>query len=218
MDLNVRNLPAALRNYEEIKDKLYLQAVSTEAYKDRLVGLPHRELEDMSILFRILLKEEESGLVSAVITREMLDDYGISEEQLFADACASQEGRCRIRPLSEVLTECDPSFAGEDACGEMLYVATNDRACFGSGVIAQPGFLEEAARILGGSFYVLPSSIHEVILLKEDGSILPKELYHVVCGINASVVDPAEKLTDNVYRYDEEKKTFQQMYRGFLIL
>ena len=69
----------------------------------------------------------------------------------------------------------------------------------GAGVIAYPNFFEDAAEKLGGDFYVLPSSIHEVLLVRDNGEMTAKDLEALVREVNATQVAPEEQLTDHVY-------------------
>lgn len=86
----------------------------------------------------------------------------------------------------------------------MLYVATNGKRYYGATVILDKDFLAMAAERIGGSYYILPSSIHEVMLLSCGGdAALPlSELAQMVSEINATKVAPEDVLSNTVYRYD----------------
>jgi len=90
-----------------------------------------------------------------------------------------------------------------------MLVATVEGAFMGASVIQYPGFMEQAAEKIGGDFFVLPSSIHEVLLIPDDGSADYHELAAMVQTINETQVAPAERLSDNVYHYDKEDKVFE---------
>lgn len=81
---------------------------------------------------------------------------------------------------------------------------TNDNNMFGASIVAFPERLLEYQRQVGGKVFVLPSSIHEVILLKDDGYSDMDELRQMVRGINKGVVADEETLSDNVYRIGED--------------
>jgi hypothetical protein len=90
-----------------------------------------------------------------------------------------------------------------------LFLATNNKALYGASVIAIPGFLDQAAEKLGGSFYILPSSIHEVLLLRNDQEMDVRELEDMVQNVNEQIVSPEEQLSDRVYHYDAQEKVFE---------
>ena len=90
-----------------------------------------------------------------------------------------------------------------------LFVATTESKMYGAAVIAQPDFMDNAAGVLKGDYYILPSSLHEVLLFRDDGLTDYKELEAMVRAINASEVQPADRLTDSVYHYDAGERLFE---------
>ena len=90
-----------------------------------------------------------------------------------------------------------------------MFVAGVSDNIHGAGVIAYPNFFEDAAEKLGGDFYVLPSSIHEVLLVRDNGEMTAKDLEAMVREVNATQVAPEEQLTDHVYHYDSKEHVFE---------
>lgn len=76
-------------------------------------------------------------------------------------------------------------------------------------MIAQPDFMDNAAGILKGDFFVLPSSLHEVLLFRDDGMTDYRGLEEMVRIINETEVQPADRLTDTVYHYDASERIFE---------
>lgn len=87
-----------------------------------------------------------------------------------------------------------------------VFVTTVPDAINGAGVIAYPDFMEQVVAKLGGDFFDLPSSIHEIILLPDDGQVKAAELKTMVMEINEAEVRPEDRLSDNVYHYDNREK------------
>ena len=83
---------------------------------------------------------------------------------------------------------------------------SNDRRAYGAACLLYPGVLEVIAEKEGCSFYILPSSVHEVILLPDDGEIVPDELKKMVAEVNRSYVAAEEVLTDSIYYFNMQKK------------
>ena len=90
-----------------------------------------------------------------------------------------------------------------------LYVATTEREMYGAGVLAVPSFFDDAAEKLDGNFYVLPSSVHEILLLPDRFAPEPQLLKEMVQDVNANEVDPKDRLSDNVYHYDAKERIFE---------
>ena len=66
--------------------------------------------------------------------------------------------------------------------------------------------LEEIGQKTGSDFFILPSSIHEVLLLPDTGREDSKGLKKVISEVNRTQVAPEEVLSDTLYRYDREEK------------
>ena len=92
---------------------------------------------------------------------------------------------------------------------EQMYVATTPDKIHGAGVLAYQDFMDQAAERAGGDFFILPSSIHEILIVPDDGNATLSQLQDMVREVNATQVAPEEKLTDNVYHYDSKDKIFE---------
>ncbi|MCF0185898.1 MAG: hypothetical protein HUJ98_05360 [Bacteroidaceae bacterium] len=246
-----------LMNYELLKDTIMCQVIPVKGNEEMLSTLPHQQMEDIAVVYRFNVGRDDNGIASILINNEMLDRYGVTKEQLFADAeiSAPLKEPVSIRTMTEVLmdmmgeefgefmgdigaadaianapemrppvikgmTEILKEMMGEEMFDlleqtmqpdgtEMLYVATTPDKINGAGILAYPEFMAQAAEQLNGSFFVLPSSRHEVILVKDDGAIEAESLQAMVCQVNATEVSAVDKLTDSVYHYDCDSKVFE---------
>ena len=89
-------------------------------------------------------------------------------------------------------------------------ILTNEQALFGAGSLFYPGLLDDIASQVGGNFFVLPSSVHETIILSDDGMTDRKALESMVQEINEMVVAPEDKLSDYVYHYDAKDHVLEK--------
>lgn len=196
-------------DYESIKDRIFLELVSAQRNDDMLKNVPHVDMEDLSLIYRLDFGKDNYGSCrSAVITDAMLKSFGVSAEQFHEDAIRNAEKSrpASLRTLAETLglpPEMTP--AGVPA----LYVATCGDTLFGAAVIGYKNFMDMAAERIGGDFYVLPSSLHEVLLLKDDGRSDIHELESMVRAVNSTEVRPEDQLSDNVYHYDAQARVFE---------
>lgn len=207
----------SLTDYEQMKDKLAMEVVAADRNADLLAKVPHQEMEDMAVVYRFVMESDENGRASILVSNDLLDKMGVTPEQLHADALenAPELRPAVIKGMSEVMMD----MMGEDAHemfgidefpqDEMMYVATVPDKISGAGVIAYQEFMDQAAEKLGGDFYILPSSIHEVLLVKDDGAVNFNDLKSMVEDVNATQVAPEEKLTDSVYHYDSKEHIFE---------
>ena len=214
---NVPSVDASeLTNYEVMKEKLSIEVISAETNAELLTKVPHESMEDMAVVYRFVLESNDTGRASILVTNDMIDHMGVTHEQLKADAL---ENAPEIRPaviqgMSEVMREMMGPEAFEmfglpEEQEEMMYVATVPDKNSGAGVLAYQDFMDQAAEKLGGDFYILPSSIHEILLVPDNGDKAADDLRDMVREVNATQVSPEEKLTDNVYHYDSKEHIFE---------
>lgn len=196
-----------LRDYFSVKDRLFIELVGSYTSKENLQSIPHQEIEDLSMICRLVLSNDDRGLSSMIVDQNMLNMFGVSKEQLFRDALEASERHfpsrlqtmgnalSAIMPLEEPALEFDSEFP--------MYIASNDHSLFGAGVVMYPGFLEQAREKIGVDLFLLPSSLHEMIIVPDNGIVNLSDLEQMVHDVNRSdALTPEDLLSDHVYHYD----------------
>lgn len=207
--------------FEQVKSKIVFKLVNQEKNRKLLEQVPHRDVLDLSLVFYVLLDLNAKGTASMLILNEHLESWGVEEQELYPLACENvmrllparffamkdlvnrlmAEGRTGVLDLLE-----HPEYLPKD----MMYVLTNPESSYGAATIMYPGVLEHVGMILKESFFILPSSIHEVILVPVSQGMTAEELSNMVCEVNDSQVEYEEQLSDHVYYYSWEKKVLEQ--------
>ena len=184
-----------ISDYSLVKEQLETELIPIETNTQVLEKIPHRRFLDRALIPRIC-----TVAGSVLITNDLLSRWGISEERLIDDAVgnASKEYALQIRNIFDYLDIREPVF----------YIAGTGRR-FGASVMAYPGFIEEAAKTCKGAFYIIPSSIDEVLLFPETPDTDPQVLKDMVRSVNRETLKPEERLSDTVYYYDGEKIRIQ---------
>lgn len=199
-------------SYEQAKDMLFPELIPQKGNEALLSAHPHDKVEDLAVLYRLDLHSGDGTMMSARVTQGLLDAFGVSAEQMKKDALehAPQTHPATFRSMEEVMSAMMGMPMPEQDLGQpKLYVASTESMNRGAGVIAYPDFLQEASEKMGGSFFILPSSIHELLFLRDDGDITRQELASMVRSVNAAEVSPAEQLSNNVYHYDGKDRVFE---------
>lgn len=200
-------------DYEKVKDNTYLRLVPGDS--PILGDTPHKKVEDMALVVSIALVDfsDENGKSVVVVSKPLMEMYGIDEQQLFADAEKNSLSYEPVvfTPLGDMIknliqAENLPDPADE---GIIAYIATNRSGFHGASVVSYPDFCEKAAETMGGSFYLLPSSVHEFILIKDDGTPKAKDLNKMIKNVNETVLEPRDFLSNQCYHYDAKSKTLE---------
>lgn len=195
-----------VRNYEGIKGKIIYRLINKEANEKLLADMPYVPYLDLAIIFYVLLEAGIYGTATMPVKTEHLKLWNITKAEVYEQACQNTERLLpyEFRSMRSVLKE----MAGieEPEGEEVLYVMSNHLRSFGAVSILYPGRLEEAGEYLGEDFYVLPSSVHEMILVKKSAASGKAFLSAMVTEINATQVDTEEVLSNRAYYYDRAHK------------
>ena len=141
------------------------------------------------------------------ITNALMDTAGLTADELTEKAKANALKDMTVRSLSAVMREMaglpyDPDL---DDVGMPLYIVSNGTNQFGTGVLAagKAAYLRIADALGESEIFILPSSLHEVLAVPDDGQFTFQELLEMVTEINASVVAPQDILSNNVYHFSK---------------
>ena len=199
-----------MENYEAVKNRLVMQLVPVKGNEDMLNTIPHRVVDDLAVVYRVEMSYTRDGSASAVLTNKILEGFGITEEQLHQDAVKSQEALhpAVLKNMTDIMKEMmGDAFDEEES---PMWVASNEAGFQGASVVEIPEFMNQSAEKLGGDFFVIPSSIHEVLFIRDDGSFEKPYLEDMLRSVNATNVTPAEYLSDSLYHYDSEGRVFEK--------
>ena len=167
-------------SYEQAKDMLFPELIPQKGNEALLSAHPHDKVEDLAVLYRLDLHSGDGTMMSARVTQGLLDAFGVSAEQMKKDALehAPVTHPASFRSMEEVLSEMMGGMPvpTPDDGQPRLYVASTETMNRGAGVLAYPDFLQEASEKIGGNFFILPSSIHELLFLKDTGEITSRSL------------------------------------------
>lgn len=199
-----------IEKYENVKDHLVMQMVPIKGNEDILKTIPHRIVDDLAVVYRVEMAHMMAGAASALLTNTIMQNFGITEEQLHQDAVRSQVSL--HPPVLKNMTEVMKEMMGDlfDDNESPMWVATNDGGIQGASVVEIPEFMEQSAEKLGGDFFVIPSSVHEVLFIRDDGSFSKEHLEEMLRDVNSTNVAPADYLSDSLYHYDSEGQVFEK--------
>ena len=196
-------------DFDEIKKDLRSSLIPVMGNEEWLKDVPHKKIEDLALIYRLdFISNDEpfQKTTRVTVTNEIVENLGMSDRQFMekADSVIPENDPPVLRNLTDVL-----GISGGDDAAPQIIVATNSTSREGAGVIHYQGVLDKATELLQGDFMVLPSSIHEVLLLKDDGRMTVEDLKEMVHSVNNDVVDPLDQLSDQVYHYDSREKVFE---------
>ncbi|QNM05294.1 DUF5688 family protein [Qiania dongpingensis] len=216
---------ALFQDFERLKGKIAFRLINRAANKTLLEDLPFIPFLDLAVVFYFTIENDFIGSSTALIHKRHMELWETSAEELYLLAFSNTRSHygCEIRPMDQLIREIlerdgnsflkkDPSVydclsagmadnAPEKKPANPMYILTNRERAFGAVCLLYDEVLQKFANELNDDFYVLPSSIHEVILLPCKKSPSPDSLQNMVREINETDVAPDEVLSDHIYVY-----------------
>lgn len=152
---------------------------------------------NLYVYWTVLIKDDGDEQVSYSLDNKNLDSVGLTIEQIKTAALENIRDTVEISPIEDVL-----GLAGDDEpVGSTFFVATNKRRHYGAAaVLLQRDILDAQEKKLG-SFHIIPSSVHEVLIVPDTLHISAPELKDMLVDVNSSVVQDKDILDDQVYQY-----------------
>lgn len=219
--------------WKNVKDGIFYRVINREKNKELLEQVPHLLYLDLAITFYFIVTESNKGLAVARITKEVMKEWGIKLKELRDTAMENTPNLfpVHIQNMNEAILELlDKDWSSfemntnsydsntdwtDDLYSQLLfnvqydenpiYIMTNVRGVNGASCILYKEVLYEFAHEIDSDLYILPSSIHEVILVKDDGYIQKEDLIEMVMDVNESEVDDEDYLSNQVYHYNRYK-------------
>lgn len=199
-------------DYEKSKEKIVPRLLGKDRNEQLMLERPHFDFCDFAVTFAIEIGECDDGSMSIPINNTIAERWGVKAEDLYTIAVAniSKPGNSVLSPIWDVLFEILERKGFEDEIVEpmddrnAMYVLSNKNKVFGASAILDKGIMQKAVQKFGEGFYILPSSIHEVIILPASDCIAVEALEEMVREVNSTQVEPGERLSDFVYQYTTE--------------
>lgn len=187
---------------DRANEHLYCALVNYEMNQEYLSNIPHERMNDLAVIPRWLITNDSHGIQSFVVSHTIRDMIGCTERELLDIAKENTKNlfQPEIKSMIAILTG---QMQETDDMG--MYVLTNTQKQNGAVCIINKELMEEIAEKMGGDLIILPSSIHEVIIIRDEGSGYDG-LKDMVKEINQSEVETEERLSNNIYRYDKKRK------------
>ena len=195
-------------DYNKIKDRIIPRLINTEANKDYLLDKPHKDIEDLSIVFAVRVSEDEQGFADAVITKDLAEMWDVSAQDLHDKAMENIAERPPVfQNIESVLFGEKENLEIEDVEPEdytvPYFVLTNQQKTKGAVMAINPKTMDRITAKLG-EVYVIPSSVDETLIVPKKYVEDLEGLQRMVRQINANEVRPEDQLSNNIYEYDSK--------------
>lgn len=202
-----------LKHFDTIKDKIVYKVVNYRSNEKLLEQVPHKRILDLAVVFYCLLDNEYGRSATALIYNNNLKNWNVTIDDVYKAALKNTPDllHSKISSMAALFEKCGGNVDGEevdlkDYVPSDMYVLTNESKLNGAACILYENVLYDFAQKLGADLYILPSSVHEVILLPKLSMFEKDELVNMVKEVNTEGVAADEVLSDHVYEYNRTER------------
>ena len=204
-----------------VPEALFAELINLESNRDYLNEVPHLVYGDLAVICKFSISTPDAGNGSVTVNNGVMNRLGYSEEALFNTAFENMAGNYPF------YAQCMEDAIGLQLEGEIGYpkvrmddlsvlpedgqilVISNRNNFYGDGVLLMKDDLEKLADWFDSSVILLPSSVHEILAVKEESEDMARSCLEMVKNVNRTAVSPNERLSDNVYRFNRDTKELE---------
>ena len=201
------------KEYEKVKDRICFRLVNAASNEDFLEQIPFVPFLDLAIVFYYSLESEVLGDGSIQIYNNHMSLWGVTVQELYEVAMKNMPVICPVEFSTLADVVCD--LAGDmevELIEELrmsepkLYMLSNEKRTNGAATMLYPGIMERIYEKIAGNFYIIPSSVHELIVWVDDGCMDPRGLADMITEVNHTQLREEEILAHHSYYYDGKDK------------
>lgn len=222
---NEKNLSVDVSFFQDamqVRKRIVYKLVNYEANEQLLQKVPHVPFLDLAIVFYCMITSDTIGNATILIYNSHMEMWNMDVQECFALACKNTprllkpdlqnlrsllDGTCFEGDETEKVHRENAAMQKEHA--RQIYILTNKLKINGAACILYTNVLKDFAERMETDFFILPSSIHEVLLLPTDGREEGEQYKAMVQEVNATAVATEEILSNRVYYYAREKDSIE---------
>lgn len=197
------------KGFPAVKDRIHMRLVNAEKNQNRLKNIPWMPYLDLAVTFHLNFDGECDELRSIEVNHQLMDTWNVTPEDLYQTALANMERESdgTFYSLSDYLEGALGTTLekGDPDSDLHMYIMTNKRCAYGATEILRPGELKKRAEEFNSDLVVLPSSVHEVLVLPYCAGMNLELFRRTVRDVNDDAVIKEEQLSNQVYLYRRDK-------------
>ena len=211
-----------LSDYESLSSRIAFRLINTASNQSFLKTVPHIPWMDLSIVFYLYIQGNDNGIMTAAVSDYHMKTWGITADELYTQSLLNTP---RLFPpvissMACILENLDPEHLQYNPSlpETPFYVLTNKNGINGAACVLYKDVIKNFAEGMDRDILILPSSIHEVLLLPDDDQLPYRDLADLVTFINQTEVPAEDRLSNQVYRYSRLKRSNFLLFLSVLLL
>lgn len=200
-------------SYDHIKNNLFLCVVNTERNQELLENIPHQKLEDLAVVYRSLVYTDGEQIGSMLINNQLMEHWNVDQGKIHEQALKNMDRLFTLEfcVLAQRISGMLDIPIEDILFDQNLFLLGNDHDYYGAAYLSCPDVLQEVSEKMGGDFLIMPSSVHELIIIKDMADADIGALIEIVREVNRTELTEEDFLSDNIYRYDSQNQTLSMI-------
>lgn len=204
---NVPSIDGSISEPSYIRENVCMQLVNYDKNKKRLQDVPHIKFLDLAIIFRVVISKDKDGVSSYILNNQLVEQIGIDTSELLeiAERNTKDKFPSVVKNISDIMKSmgvCDDSL--DLSNGPEMIIATNENSFNGAIFMTFTDELKMLADSIGSDLYIIPSSIHEVIILPDNDAPDIETIKNSILDANGTL-ETYEFLSDNLYKFNRSE-------------
>ncbi|GAB6160770.1 DUF5688 family protein [Howardella ureilytica] len=193
--------PLLFEKFENIRNRIAFKIINYNSNKKYLRDIPFKRFLDLAIVYYVVFDEFMGKKATVTINNSYIRKWGITDEELEKQALNNTASilRYSIKPLATLLREHGETIPSDD--DKQIYVLTNEANFNGAACILYKDLLKKVSSEIESDLYIIPSSVHEVLIIPKADNITSEELSRMVREVNETDLEREDILSDHVYEY-----------------
>ena len=206
-----------ITSFDRVRDHIVPHLVGEKWNRELLEKKPHMTMDDLAVTYHVILERDFDGVASVPVTNELMAAWGVRIAELhelalqnmtFLTPSTFHSMRSVLGSMLAVDLPDGMDEEAEQIMSEMMsqeegmFVLSNKQKLHGASAILDKEIMRRVTELIGNDFFVIPSSVHELLIVPIKAGIEASAITDMVKDVNATQVSPDERLSDHVYRYD----------------
>ena len=194
-------------DFEKARKGIVYKLINYEMNKERLKDMPYVRYLDLAVVFYYIFTDDTEDMASVQITTDHIERWGTTLEEINEIAMQNTPNILEpyVKDMMDILKShmniVDFDAWKSDADYIPMYVISNKRGVNGAACLMYPGLLSDLSERLDCDLYIIPSSVHELIMVPTDSTEYRERYNEMIKYVNETQLPETDILSDHVYFY-----------------
>ena len=208
---------SCITSFENVKDHIFPKLINKDMNKELLDNVPHYDFGDLAVTFFVRLDPiEEIGSGTVTVNKQLFEGWGVEDKTVMDAAMDNLKANTQCKDMFGVIEDLNPSMASDlrpdIPDNQMPMVVSTDSQTFGAAAILNEDIMKALAERMGGEVIILPSSIHECLVVCDNGDPAQEiQMTDMVQAVNETTVAPEDLLSDHIYHFNGEEIMMREL-------